>query len=39
MVRAATDRWLEQPSMSRQALAGYLSDLVWPGLAHPYRSG
>jgi AcrR family transcriptional regulator len=38
MVRAATDRWLEQPSMSRQALAGYLSDLVWPGLARPYRS-
>jgi AcrR family transcriptional regulator len=37
MVRAATDRWLEEQSMSREALAGYLSDLVWPGLSQPYR--
>jgi hypothetical protein len=32
MVRAATDRWLETQSMSREALVGYLTDLVWPGL-------
>jgi AcrR family transcriptional regulator len=37
MVRAATDHWLEDPSMSREALAGYLAELVWPGLSHPYR--
>jgi AcrR family transcriptional regulator len=39
MVRAATDHWLEEPSMTREALAGYLSDLVWPGLSQPYRTG
>ncbi len=41
MVRAATDRWLEQPTMTREALAGYLTDLVWPGLSRPAptRSG
>jgi AcrR family transcriptional regulator len=33
MVRSATDRWLEQPTMSRVALVTYLTDLVWPGLA------
>jgi AcrR family transcriptional regulator len=38
MVRAATDRWLEEPSMTRETLAGYLSDLVWPGLSQPYRT-
>jgi AcrR family transcriptional regulator len=38
LVRAATDHWLEEPSMSREALAGYLSDLVWPGLSQPYRT-
>ena len=38
MVRAATDRWLEQQTMSRAALVGYLTDLVWPGLARPYRT-
>jgi AcrR family transcriptional regulator len=32
LVRAATDRWLEQPTMSRGALVTYLTDLVWPGL-------
>jgi AcrR family transcriptional regulator len=37
MVRAATDHWLEDQSMSREALAGYLSELVWPGLSQPYR--
>jgi hypothetical protein len=33
LVRSATDRWLEQPTMSRAALVTYLTDLVWPGLA------
>lgn len=32
LVRSATDRWLEQPTMSRAALVSYLTDLVWPGL-------
>jgi AcrR family transcriptional regulator len=32
MARAATDRWLEQQTMSRAALVTYLTDLVWPGL-------
>jgi AcrR family transcriptional regulator len=32
LVRAATDRWLEQQTMSRAALVTYLTDLVWPGL-------
>jgi AcrR family transcriptional regulator len=38
MVRAATDRWLEEPSMPSEALARYLSDLLWPGLSQPYRT-
>lgn len=33
MVRAAADRWLEHPSMSREAMVDYLADLVVPGLA------
>lgn len=37
MVRAATDHWIEQPTMSREALVGYLTDLVWPGLARAGR--
>jgi AcrR family transcriptional regulator len=38
LVRSATDRWLEQPTMSRTALVAYLTDLVWPGLsASPLR--
>jgi AcrR family transcriptional regulator len=32
MARAAGDAWLARPTMSRTALAGYLTDLVWPGL-------
>src|ERR1700728_3264534 len=32
-VRAAADRWLEQPTMSRAAVVDYLTDLIWPGLA------
>jgi AcrR family transcriptional regulator len=48
LVRSATDRWLEHPTMSRDALVTYLTDLIWPGLsgspaarvdalAHPVR--
>lgn len=33
LVRSATDRWLEQPTMSRASLVSYLTDLVWLGLA------
>lgn len=33
LVRSATDRWLENPTMSRAALVNYLTDLIWPGLA------
>jgi AcrR family transcriptional regulator len=38
MARAAGDAWLAKPTMSRTALAGYLTDLVWPGLAHEVRA-
>lgn len=30
-VRSAAERWLDEPTMSRQALAGYLTDLLWAG--------
>lgn len=30
-VRSAAERWLDQPTLSRQALAGYLTDLLWSG--------
>jgi hypothetical protein len=33
LVRAAADRWLEQPTMSRAAVVDYLTELIWPGLA------
>lgn len=33
MVQLAGDRWLEQRSMSRESLVGYLESLVWTGLA------
>jgi AcrR family transcriptional regulator len=33
LVRAAADRWLEERTMSRAAVVGYLTDLIWPGLA------
>lgn len=36
MVFAAADRWLEQATMSRQALAGYLGQLAWAGLSSAY---
>src|SRR6059058_1253185 len=30
-VRSAAERWLDEPTMSRAALAGYLTDLLWAG--------
>lgn len=30
-VRAAAERWLDQPTMSRDALAAYLTELLWSG--------
>lgn len=33
MVRAATDRWLEQRTMSREDLVDYLTDFTWAGMA------
>ena len=30
-IRAAAERWLEQRTMTREALAGYLTDLLWNG--------
>jgi AcrR family transcriptional regulator len=41
MVRAATDRWLEQQSMSRADFVSYLTDFTWAGMASrsPRRSG
>jgi AcrR family transcriptional regulator len=38
MTRAAADRWLEERSMSRSAVVGHLTDLVWPGLASSFAS-
>jgi hypothetical protein len=40
MVRAATDRWLEQQTMSREDLVSYLTDFTWAGMASrsPRRS-
>ena len=29
----AADRWLEQKTMSRDAVVTYLTDLLWPGLS------
>ena len=34
MVRTAGDRWLEQRSMTREALTEHLTGLLWDGLAH-----
>ena len=34
MVRSAGDRWLEQRSMTREALTDHLTGLLWDGLAH-----
>jgi hypothetical protein len=33
MVRAATDRWLAQQTMSREDLVAYLTDFTWAGMA------
>ncbi len=33
MVRAATDRWLEQQTMSRADFVSYLTDFTWAGMA------
>lgn len=30
-VRSAAERWLDQPTLRREALAGYLTDLLWSG--------
>jgi AcrR family transcriptional regulator len=38
LVRSAADRWLDQPSMSRATVVGYLTDLIWPGLSREARS-
>lgn len=32
-VRAAADRWLDAPAMSREALAAYLTEFAWQGLS------
>ncbi|HVT63772.1 MAG TPA: TetR/AcrR family transcriptional regulator [Mycobacteriales bacterium] len=41
MVRAATDRWLEQQTMSRADFVSYLTDFTWAGMASrsPRRNG
>lgn len=31
-VRVAGERWLDNPTMSREALSGYLVELLWGGL-------
>ncbi len=36
LVRSAGEWWLERQSMSRQALADYLTSLVWSGFAGAY---
>jgi AcrR family transcriptional regulator len=33
MVRAATDQWLVQQTMSREDLVSYLTDFTWAGMA------
>ena len=37
-VRAASERWLEQPALSREALGRYLTDLLWSGAAGAYAA-
>ena len=39
MVHSAGDWWLERQSMSRTALAAYLTSLLWDGLAGAYAAG
>jgi AcrR family transcriptional regulator len=38
MVHSAGDWWLERQSMSRSALAEYLTSLIWGGLAGAYAA-
>ncbi len=38
LVRAAGEWWLERQSMSRQALADYLTGLIWSGLSGAYAA-
>jgi AcrR family transcriptional regulator len=38
LVRSAGEWWLERQSMSRQALADYLTSLVWSGFAGAYAA-
>src|SRR3954454_19308291 len=33
-VRSAAERWLDEPTMSRTALSGYLTNLIWAGSRH-----
>lgn len=37
-VRSAGERWLEQRTMTREALTGYLTELLWSGAAGAWRS-
>lgn len=37
-VRVAGERWLDHRTMSREALAGYLTELLWSGCLGAYRS-
>ena len=37
-VRVAAERWLDQRTMSREALADYLTDLLWSGCRSAYAS-
>jgi AcrR family transcriptional regulator len=39
LVRSAADRWLEQQTMTREAVVTYLTDLIWPGLARSAIAG
>ena len=34
-VRSAAERWLDEPTMSRAALSGYLTNLIWSGTRRP----
>jgi len=38
-VRAAADRWLEEPTISRDTLAAHLTDLLWSGARSASRGG
>ncbi len=37
-VRAAAERWLDEPVLSRAALAAYLTDLLWDGAGAATRT-